>query len=285
MATLLVAGAAAAEEKAYEILLDRPTKPGAAYRVVTTGTNVERQVITAAGLVVEDKQTEVSVELSASVVVLGVDEHGRASKVKLLVDTSSIRRGEERSEPFAKGTEVIMSVEEGQERYTVGGEAVPPDVAKALRLVDSLPTTDETDDEVFGTKEKKRVGDSWPVDSKRAGESFREPGMTIADEAITGETKLVAVTNVDGTEALTIEARIVMDGIGMDMPADFKVTESRLEAGFKGTFPVDLSRGRLDTSLTGSMVLKATGTNGPGGPEVTIEATGRRTRTTKFLEP
>lgn len=277
-----LATSAAAGETSYEIALDRKVEAGAKFRAVSKGTDLQSLVITVGGVVVQETKNEVAVDLDASAEILEIDEHGRSATAKLVVERFAARRNGEAVELLARGTEVIIATSGETDRYTIAGEPASDEIVKAFKLVNALPTTDESDDSVFGTKERKRVGDSWPIDGARAAETFREPGLTIADEGVSGEAKLTGVKKVDGADALTVEARIVMNGISIEMPAGFEVVEGRLEAQFKGTFPVDVKRVKLDETLNGAMAFTAKGRGGPDGAEATIKATGSRTRNSTF---
>lgn len=277
--------AAAAEAPDYQIVLDRPLEAGALYRAVSKGTNVEKLVVAVDGTVVQETSTETVVELDAKVEIVAVGEGGRASKAMLTIVSCAAERNGARSELFPAGTQLLLAMGDDGDLWSVGGEPVAPDVAKLLKLVNGIPAGDESDDAVFGTKERKRVGDSWPIDTARAAESFREPGLTIADDGVSGEARLVAVKKAGGVEAMTVEATMVMEGIGLEMPPGFEVVEGRLDAKFVGTFPLDVRRARLDETMTGSMLMVAKGSGSPGGPPATLEATGTRTRRSTFTRP
>lgn len=283
-AMLFSAAASAEEAKSYEIVLDRHVEVGSKFRAVSRGTNAEELVVTVEGVVVDEKKSEVAVDLDASAEILEVDERGRTKTAKLVIERFSSESDGKRVDALARGTEVVLAIDGKTEQYTIDGKPVPEALAKLLKLVNALPTTDASDDEVFGSKERRRVGDSWPIDAARAAEWFSEPGMTIEKKGVSGETKLTGAANVDGDEAITVEARVTMEEIAMAMPEGFRLVEGRLDARFTGRFPVDVKRAKLEESLTGSSALTAVGTAGQsGGSVVTLKATGTRTRTTKFI--
>ncbi|MFA6956416.1 MAG: hypothetical protein WC538_11145 [Thermoanaerobaculia bacterium] len=279
---LLCVVAVAADDTSYQIVLDRPTTVGATYGIVSTGHNVEHVIITNGKTVLENKTTETRVALEASATVLAVDENARPAKVKLKLTRLTIAKGNEQLDPFPPGTELIAEADGGAKRFSVGGVAVTENIGKALSLVHAVGSTDETNDDVLGTSEKKKVGDSWPVNAAFAAKSFHDSGIDASADAVTGETKLVSVSRIDGVDCLQLSSTLEMGSLEMQLPPGFKMKEGKLSVRYSAAFPIDTSLGKLEESLEGSTSMRAVQTGGGKGPWLEITATGERSTVAKF---
>jgi hypothetical protein len=279
---LFCAVAAAADDTSYEIVLDRATKVGATYGIVSTGRNVEHVLITNGKTVLEKKASELSVQLDASATVLAIDAKGRPAKVRLKIVEFTIFTTVGQSSPFPRGTELIAEADGGAKRFTVDGKAVADDIGKALSLVHAVGSTDETNDDVLGTSGRKKVGDSWPVNAAFAAKSFHDSGIDAKADGVTGETKLVGVTRAGGVECLQVEAKIEMGSFEMQLPPGFKMEEGQLVVRYSSTLPVDRNLGKLEESLEGTTSMRATQTVSGKGPRLEITASSERSTVAKF---
>lgn len=279
---LFYVAAVSADDTSYQIVLDRPTRVGATYDIVSTGHNVERVVITNGKTILENKTTEVRVAIEASATVLAIDEHSRPAKVKLKLVSLTIATGNDETNPFPPGTELIAEADGGAKRFAVDGKAVTETIGKALSLVHAVGSTDETNDDVLGTKETKKVGDSWPVNAAFAAKSFHDSGIDANPDDVNGESKLVGVARIDGIDCLRLTSTLKMGSLEMQLPPGFKMEEGELVVNYEAAFPIDTSLGKLEESLDGKTSMRAVQAVTGKGNRLEITASSERSTHAKF---
>ena len=272
----------AIDAQSYEVVLARPTKAGATHKIEASGYEHDKMIVTAGDQVVDQKDEEVTVELTASVTVLEVDERGRPARSKLNIDKSTVTRGTATGPLLPPGTEVVVSLNDNKDVYTVGGSPVAEDVGKALSVVYSLPKAKESDDDIFGTREKKKVGDAWQINAELAALSLKDVGLRVNKDDIEGGAALKGVTKVGQAECLDVEAWLNIKSVDLQLPGGFNVVEGRIQAKLAGKFPTDKALGRLEEAEQFSMTLKATGKPDPNGPEVVLDINNSKRSTTRL---
>jgi hypothetical protein len=285
MAVLLMIFPALAAAQTYDVVLARPTKAGATHRIVASGYESEKTIVTAGDQVVQQKEDEVSVELTASVTVLEVNERARPTKASLTIETSTATRGTTSGTLLPRGTVVVVSVKDNKDVYMVGDSPAADDVAKALSAVFTLPKSKESDDDIFGTREKKRVGDTWPINAELAATSLKDVGLRVNKDDVEGSVALKGVVKVGQEECLDIQAWLDIKAFDLQLPDGFNVVEGRLQAKFAGKLPTNKTLGRVEDNEQMTMTLKATGKPDANGPEVTINVSNVKRTSTRLTYP
>ena len=108
-------------------------------------------------------------------------------------------------------------------------------------IYEPIHDADSTDDDMFGSTEKRKVGESWPVHADAMAKSISKGGMEIAAAAITGQTHLNGMESVNGTLALRgVQAAIDMkDPKPSNGPPGMTMEGSSIHGEFTGLFPLD----------------------------------------------
>jgi hypothetical protein len=164
--------------------------------------------------------------------------------------------------------------------FEIEGKPVPDAVAKALGLVVNIPSAGPTDDEIFGTTERKNVGDRWPVNEalalKDANEELADSGLRVV--SVKGSTTLQKVTNDGGVEVLHLLANITAK---MSPAAKGPLTfaDATMTATHTGAIPTDVNKRVREEGTTISMTFKASGKPKPEGPVVQMSGTAKRSTT------
>ena len=170
---LLLAG------KEYTIQLHRPAKVGDQFRVEMTGSE-SNTMARKVGDMEGTEEKNWSAKLKGIVTVLKVNKVGSVSQMKLKVDSFTITEGKFTEEALEKGAVIKGEEKDDKNQFELWDEesklGVPLQdgiAADALKLLFSLDDAKgkETDDDVFGTKDKKKVGDSWKINAKALAES------------------------------------------------------------------------------------------------------------------
>jgi hypothetical protein len=271
---LLLAAASwlpAAED--YAILLTRPEKVGDRYRIDARGKSRQQQRISLGGKAASNEDKQLEVHLVALATVLAVDEKLEASRVEYRVESCSQSSSGKSEEVIPPGTKVLAESRDGETTFTVAGRPVPPDVEEALKVVISVHSSDSpTDDEVFGTHERKRVGDKWGIHAAGAAQSLSRSGLHISADNLKGTVALDGLRTLDAVKALEISAHIRADKMSIDAPQGMRVEKGILEADLSGFVPVDpKSRERLSDKMQMRMSVQVGGQKPDTGEKVTLE--------------
>jgi hypothetical protein len=262
----------------YVIRFRRPTSVGASYRLDARGTSRERERITMGGQV-QNEDKEMSVHLVAVATVLAVDSASAATKMEYLVETCQKTSSGKTEDVLSAGRRVVAEADaQGKTEFTVDGDPALEDIAKTLGAVVSTHRPNSpSDDEIFGTTERKRVGDTWSINSAAAAADFSKSGLTISPEAFKGTVSLDGVRTVGAVQALALSARLTAEGMsvgGEDLPEWLQVEKASLSGVMSALVPADPDvTNNLPDKLKMQIVIVLKGQKPDTGSAVTIEET------------
>lgn len=223
----------------YVIRLNRPMRVGDRYRIDAKGAKREQQRITISGQV-QNESKVLSVHLIAVGRVLAVDSRRRASRTEYLIETLQRTSLGTTEDVLSAGRKVVAESKGGKTMFTVDGGPASAPVSDALSVVISASAPDSpTDDEIFGTRERKRVGESWSIDSASAAAYLSKAGLSVSPKDLEGKVSLDDVTTVGAVKALEITAHLRAERMKVSLPDWAKIEEASMEAGFTGLVPVD----------------------------------------------
>ena len=256
----------------YEIRLTRPDKVGEKSEVIVSGEMSEQMTMTSQGKILQEKKSSLSATFQGTTTVLKVDDLQRATELKLLVSKchKKMDGNDTEEEVLAKGTQVVVRRRDSKTEFLIDGKVVPKDVAEVLGLFFSLPHSKVTDDDIFGTKERKKVGDSWAMNSKLAAKDSALQGVKVDVENITGSTKIEEVVVVGGKKCLRLSGKMEISKFAPPLPAGMAVEKSKMSVSASGVFPVDTSIGALSDKTTMTIEVVAKGKPTPDAPELTM---------------
>ncbi len=237
-----------------------------------------------AGRVVSDSDKTIDVELDAVAEVLAVDSKQQGTRMAYTIARAQQNENAQTTEILARGRVVVVEHRDGRTQFTVDGEKPPRTIEEALGIVISAHEPNSaTDDEIFGTRERKRIGDEWGINAEAAAKDFTSRGVKIEPQNIQGATKLVAAKTHEGTKVLELQGKIRIGNLTLPMPPGAQIDRSHVEALFWGLFPQDPKATRR---VAESMLLKtgfAVRMQKPDtGEEVLIEALVEQGHQAKF---
>lgn len=226
---------------AHVVRLNRPERVGDRVALRGEGTLRGTVEVRVDGAVVEQKEETLEVSLEGVATVQEVDGRAMATRTAFLVERSSGGQGSERHEILPAGTTVVAESVGGKSSFTVGGAPVAPDASQALGLVLSTHEPGRpNDDDVFGTREPRRVGESWPIDARTAAEDLaKSVGGSAGDLRVNGATTLLGTRTESGEACLEIEGRMSVGGVRIPLPPGFSVEEADTQVIFHGLVPAD----------------------------------------------
>ena len=249
----------------YKIQFDRPMKPGEKYNIVASGTQSQAMTATSDGKTVQEQKEDFSIDYKSVEEVIEVDSLGRETKISSTIEKFTKTTGGVTKDLLPKGT-VLVSSAPGT--HQVNGVAVDPEVAKALSMAVQLSKGGAGDDAIFGTKEAKKIGDSWDANAAAMKEDL---GKTFGGAALdfAGRTTLVNVVKSGSGDVLKIQAKIT-GKVTPPLPPGFTVDASALEVTLAGDLPVDLSLGRPSDSTAVSFTFSGHA-DAPTGAKIVMD--------------
>ena len=293
---LLLCTPAGADDKTYDIKLARPVKVGTKYAITTDGALVRETTIKRGAVTQKQPEDGYGVHLEGTVEVLALDEIGEESKVAITVDKCTRITSEGETELVPKG-KVLLAEGQGKDtRFSLrGGGELTKDATDALDLVISLDTNDTlTDDDLLGTKDKKKVGQSWPVTSENVAKDSERVGVVVKPGDVEGSFRIDGLEKKDDVECLKLSGNLKVKNLVTKadeneddgLPEGFVVEGGSMEAKYAGLFPVDSSVGSLAESASMTFVTHVKGKGG-GDDVVTVESRVQRAVDMKrrFLQP
>lgn len=230
---LLCSSAAPAQD--YEIRFDHSSKVGDKYHLSATGNELLRITLTAAGRVVPTPDEGFTVELTADAKVLEVSANGWATAKSFTIIKSMLTKDGAIKPLLPEGTIVLAILQNRRTVFQINGNPVEPHVAKALSSLITLHNDDATnDDELFGARSRKKVGESWNVNIEAAIEFIKGMGGQAKKEDIKGTMTLEKVEQ----QHLFIHGAMNVDNVLLPIPVGFNTERGVLLAEFASKLPL-----------------------------------------------
>lgn len=248
LAAAICAGARAADET-YVIKIERPGKVGdtADVHVVIDGSRTT--TVVRPGAMPSVTTETVKGEVTGREKVTAVDARGDALGLTVTLDKMVDGTGHEM---LAHGS--VVKVQRGEKEVTFtleDGTAVKADARGLLgRMYSTHSAEGPHDEDIFGTAERRKAGDSWPVQAAEAAKGLQRSGLTVAPQDISGKVSVKGVETGNGAPALRIEGEIIARNLKSDVqPNGAKVVGGESHYTFGGLLPVDVTRDYLEQNV------------------------------------
>jgi hypothetical protein len=202
----------------------------------------------------KSQSKDFSAKIEVDVEVGAVNESGRLKAATLQVITLT------RSDDGAAESSLLNNVKveaistDGAVSYSVDGTLVEEKVAETLELFSMVEKREISgnDDSMFGTDEPRKPGDEWEVNGSEIAESFsKETGMDISSENVSGTMKFEKLVEIGGVPCQKVSGTFTMDlSTFPGVPANAKISNSTITAGFSGVAPSDTTLPPVEVSTT-----------------------------------
>ena len=257
----------------YAIRLSRAQSVGDRYRLDAKGKTRERQRVTVGGQKTENNETEVSVHLVAAATVLAVDTKLQATRTEYRIESCRKSSSGKTEEVLPAGSKVIAESKAGETVFTIDGQPAAKETAEALKAVISGHDPDSpTDDEIFGTTDRKRIGDTWSIDSATAARALSKREVSVSPKDLQGTVRLEGVRTINGDNALEVSSHIRADRIEVARPEGLRLEKSTMEGDFAGLVSVDTqSRSHLPDKVQLHVNIVMTGQKPKTGEKFAVE--------------
>jgi hypothetical protein len=247
--------APAAPAPDYAVRLARPAAAGEKRLAVGSLESDDHIAGTKAGAASDQRQTA-TIHYVVATEILEVSARGNALRATLTVRRLTKESGGATLE-LAKPGAVVSARLVGRERvFELAGARLAPDLQTALAAALPLRADDEpTDDDLFGTTQRRRVGESWPANAELFAR-FGAASVTFDPKDVAGTVTLAAVKPVHGEPCLEVRWKL----------------EARHGAFKAGSLPLGFSGATSSMSVTGSALVPVAPALPPVGRETAITA-------------
>jgi hypothetical protein len=191
----------------------------------------------------QTKVERITIELQADIETLS-REKGTPTKLKILITQLKCDQNGRPIELVPIGSALIA---ENKNHLTVfsyiNGDRISDDIQNLLRMAISISEDSNADDKAFGTKERKKVGDTWDINRNFAVSKLKQFGWQVDPEKIAGSCTLREIVKDQGIDCMRININMEMHDVNaLQIPADVKLTKLTLNCNMSGLFPVDISK-------------------------------------------
>lgn len=273
--------------QSYEIRLERPEKVGQKSRIVVSARRSLTVTATEGEKVTLVKSERLFVEADGVQIALEVNAKGATTNLSIQFDKLDKLEGTLRTALLPKGSTVTASSTGNKVTFELDGKPVSTELRDALALLHLLPRRPDAanDDDVFGTSERKKVGDSWPINAERCAQDFWDAGLPVAKENFTGTVTLDRLAKVGELDCLQVSVNFAEKGIApTNLPADAQVIKSEEKAVMTGKFPVDVTLPCPEYSLEADATMVVRGKQRANGTAAITERKLEEGKTLKRFE-
>jgi hypothetical protein len=210
----------------YQIQFHRPSKVGDRFHIEAVGATRKRTLVSIDGKEGDPIDELVGVSVEGVVTVTEVAPSGVETKLTLTIENCVASVGKKQLPLLPAGTVIGAAWDKGKKgtAFTLDGQAIPADIAELLELaVNTSDPESQLDDEIFGSKDKHQVGDSWPINAAAASKEFTRMGIKTKEEDLYGESTVVAQTDVAGTPSLQMKTEFKARSLASDDKAEGKI--------------------------------------------------------------
>jgi hypothetical protein len=244
----------------YAIKMVTPFKAGQKFQINATASDSRMNALFSDGRILK-QETETKVwELVAGIEVLAVNEQGQATNLNLQVAKLTMIEAGKTNALLDAGSVVSMAYRDGQKYFQFNGKEAPTRLNEVLAsFLETGNPAAPTDDEVFGTVERKKVGDQWKANVELGVKALQRENFKIDPKNVTGTAKLEAVVEVKGVKCLRVSGVLSMPNVGVQIPNGMVARKTNVEMRVSGLFPVNGQTGRLQSSESFLLDLSAVG--------------------------
>jgi hypothetical protein len=226
-----------AANKPVMLKIDRPEPVGRKSTLVVTSSNREVTVTKSAGVPPAEKKTYEAGSLRADREVLAVGKSGRATKLRLGIQSLKYTDTEntEPRELLSGGKEVIAELRDGVTTFTMAGKPVTAALDQALQsfgLVYDGPGSDV----IFNTKVPRALGEVWDVNLREVAKLDAYQNFSFDLNASSGKVRLARIERVGGIECYIVTGEMTLIPTGMAGQDGADLTGSVVK--FATTIPV-----------------------------------------------
>jgi hypothetical protein len=255
----------------YSILLERDAEPGKPYRVRIKDESTETMVMSSQGKVLNEEKKLKALSFVGTGNALAAGDH---HPTEYVVDELTQLKDAQTQALLPPGTKLLKSPVDEKWQYTVDGTPVSEEAKDALETLLGSSVGAVGDDDIFGSKEPRAVGERWSINV----EKMKEDDLDFDPQGAAGSTRIVAVRQVDGVECLEIEAEMTIARVDFKgIPKDAKVHESKMSGRFLGLFPTNTKLLSISQGMSMDLNIKMDVMSPNGLVQIDMDSHGEKT--------
>ena len=114
-------------------------------------------------------------------------------------------------------------------------------IRDAFGLVYSAHKPNEpSDDDVFGAKEPKSIGQSWPMNRSLAAQGLKDRGIEVLPDRMSGSVQLESIDKIGSLDCLRLRGEMTIDSISSaGLPPGFTLDAGSLKSVLRGCVPLE----------------------------------------------
>jgi hypothetical protein len=195
----------------YAIRFVRPAKAGDRYSITVKGWDHNKDQTTSVsnGAVLAKTDHRLDVEVVAFAEVKSVDQESQPNRIAYNIKQCLATEDGKTRELLPKGSQLVVQQSGKDTTFMVDGKPAKPEIDGALRVVLFLGESGTpTDDDLYGTNEKKRVGDQWSINKDKAVLAFKKMGVTPQALDISGTVRLDGMRKEGDIDVLELSSKM-----------------------------------------------------------------------------
>lgn len=238
------ASSAQAPDQKFPIRFEREFEPGKIYKVELLNEERQRMLFSFDEKLVEEQVEHKVLHFWGTQQALAA---GRHQPTQYVVEEFTLSEPGKKSELLPSGARIVSRIVGEHWRYEVDGRAPDAELDGHLGSLFGRELSASGDDEVFGSKIPRAVGESWPADVSHLPQSAE---ISMHAEGASGSVRLAKLRVVDGVQCLQMQADLRVPEVTVrTLAQEATVLRSQLEGKFEGVFPVDIGLPPVNSSM------------------------------------
>ncbi len=269
-------------QQTYVVRFNRPMKTGETFRQVSQATENQKISLSAAGNVVQQKDDTVNVAFASRARVDAVNEKGRPTKLSHVIEKLEQTLGDQKAVVLQPGDVVVATGQANQVQFTVNDSPVAPELEKLLSMVIAVDTGQPTEDELFGSEQPRKIGETWPISGELAASTMQKMEIQIDPQNVSGEAKLEEA-KVEGQPAmLVMSGKMTIKDLKPAGLQGMELSKSSANLHYTTTAPADPAAHNQDETKVYDLSFDAGRAASPDSPAIRMSVEVRRETKTKF---
>lgn len=136
-----------------------------------------------------------------------------------------------------RGSRIVVRPTKGDEppNYRIDGELPTKEVLEMLRSIYNISPPQQANDPdiIFGSTTPRKVGETWPINSKHAATTFNRRGTNLTAEDFSGTVTIMGVETYNGIECIRVESDVETKEYTPALPKNATTRPSRYTATLK----------------------------------------------------
>lgn len=224
--------------------------------------------LTVNGESIMDKSNSIKLVFDGTVAVTAVNDRQLVTGAEITVKELTLDVESDADSPrilTPAGTVIIATTGANGPEFSVDGEPVTPQAQQALSSMLFIYDGRATADEVYGTSELVKPGDTWTVNKEKAAENTSNAKTQVTAEDVDGTVTVTGTEEIDGQQCLKLHTDMTVENLTPPrLPPDLKVAQGVFQLDATNWLPVNASDGPLKKEATATITFNASGENEQG---------------------